>query len=146
MPTKKAPAPEMQMSPDELAELRAAAAAVGQQDFMLGHVLDLLILHMGHAHGLDLATEDARLADEERQAARDEEDARLKTEAEALASKRVAEDAIERTPEQQVALASARASEDAQITADTEALAKKRAEEDALASGQPAAEGALHAS
>ena|SRR2546421_7146566 len=142
MPTKKAPAPEMQMSPDELAELRAAAAAVGRQDVQLGRVLDLLILHLGHAHGLDPATEDARLAAEARQAARDEEDARLKAEAEALAQKRASEDAIPREPEQQTALATARAAEDEQIKADADALAKKRAEEDALASGQPAAEGA----
>jgi len=41
----KAPAAEMQMAPDELAELRAAAATISQQDVQLGRVLDLLILH-----------------------------------------------------------------------------------------------------
>jgi len=55
-----APPVEMKMSPDEFAELRAQAAAVGVQDVHLGRVLDLIILHLGHAHDLDPAVEDAK--------------------------------------------------------------------------------------
>jgi len=68
--TQASPAVDMAMSPEEFAELRAGVAAVGVQDVQLGRVLDLLVLHLGHAHGLDPAQEDARLA------AKAEEDAK----------------------------------------------------------------------
>ena len=70
-----APAVSMQMSPQEFAQLRAQAAELGQQDVVLGRVLNALVLHLGHAHGLDPTVEDARLAKEA-------EDARLAQEAE----------------------------------------------------------------
>jgi len=81
MPQEDTPAAEMQMSPDEFAELRAGVAAVSVQDVQLGRVLDLLVLHLGHAHGLDPAVEDAKAkaAAEEQaaaEAAKAEEDAK----------------------------------------------------------------------
>lgn len=63
MPTKQVqsePEVQMQMQPEEFAELRAAVAAVKQQDVHLGRVLELLAHHVGHAHGLDAAVEDAK--------------------------------------------------------------------------------------
>jgi len=132
------PAVEMQMQPEEFAELRAQVAAIGQQDVVLGRVLDALVLHLGHAHGLDPVAEDARLKEEARLKARADEDARLEAEAKALEEKRAAEDAQPREPLQLEALKAARAAEDVQIKADAEALAKAREEEDALASGEPA--------
>lgn len=70
MPTKD-PGPtkekvSMQMSPEEFAELRAAVAAVRQQDVHLGRVLELFVLHLGHAHGLDPTAEDAKVRAQER--------------------------------------------------------------------------------
>ena len=50
------------MAPEEFAELRAAVAAVSVQDVAMGRVLSLMLLHLGHAYGLDPAAEDARLA------------------------------------------------------------------------------------
>jgi len=61
MPDEETPQVDMAMSPDEFAELRAGVAAISQQDFHLGRVLELLVLHLGHAHCLDPAQEDARL-------------------------------------------------------------------------------------
>jgi len=76
MPQKdETPAVSMAMTPEEFAELRAQAAVLGQQDVVLGRVLNMLILHLGHAHDLDPTVEDARLAKEA-------EDARLAQEAE----------------------------------------------------------------
>ena len=73
MPEEEAqPQVEMQMQPSEFAELRAAVAAVSQQDVHLGRVLDMIVLHLGHAHGLDPAAEDAKAkaaAEEEAKAA-----------------------------------------------------------------------------
>ncbi len=70
------PAPvEMKMSPEDFAELRARVAVIAQQDIHLGRVLDLLVLHLGHAHGLDPTVEDAKA-----KAAADEQ-ARLEAEA-----------------------------------------------------------------
>jgi hypothetical protein len=122
---------EMTMQPDEFAELRAAVADIALSDVKLGRALDLLVLHLGHSHGLDPVVEDARLRDEARKAARDAEDARLKTEADERALARELEDALPHTPEQQTALASTRAAEDAQLKADADALVKAREEEDA---------------
>jgi hypothetical protein len=121
---------EMTMQPDEFADLRAQVAAIAQGDVQLGHVLDLLVLHLGHSHGLDPVVEDARLRDEARKAAREEEDARLVTEADDREKARVAEDAQPRTPEQQALLSSTRAAEDVQVKTDAEALVKAREEED----------------
>jgi len=132
MAKEKSPAQPV-MQPEEFAELRALAAKVMVQDVQLGRVLDLIILHLGHAQGLDPAAEDARLAAEARQTARDAEDAQLKAEAEALAVARASEDVAASTPEQQAALATVRAAQDAQIKADADARAQARAEEDALA-------------
>ncbi len=74
MPRKdETPQVALTMSPDEFAELRAAAAAVGQQDVQLGRVLDLLVLHLGHAHDLDPAVEDAKAQAAAEQAAKEEE-------------------------------------------------------------------------
>jgi hypothetical protein len=126
-----APAVDMTMQPTEFAELRAAVATVSQQDAHLGRVLSLLVLHLGHSHGLDPAVEDARLKAEERKAAREEEDARLEADAKALEEKRAAEDALPDATDPKAARAVARAAEDAQIKADAEALAKAREEEDA---------------
>lgn len=54
------PEVELKMTPEEFAELRAAVAVVKQQDVHLGRVLEQLVLHVGHAHGLDPAVEDAK--------------------------------------------------------------------------------------
>jgi len=77
----QAPPVSMAMSPEEFAELRAAVASISQQDVMLGRVLTLLVLHLGHAHDLDPTVEDARLAAlakeaEDAAAAKAEEDAK----------------------------------------------------------------------
>ena len=75
--TQASPAVDMAMSPEEFAELRAGVAAVGVQDVQLGRVLDLLVLHLGHAHGLDPAAEDAKAKEEaDAAAAKAEEDAK----------------------------------------------------------------------
>ena len=133
---------EMKMSPDQFAELRANVAAVKEQDVHLGRVLELLVLHLGHAHGLDTAAEDARLAHEARMKAREDEDASLKADAEALAASRAAEDAQPATPEQVAARNAARAEEDRQLQAAADERAHVRAEEDARdaasQSGEPA--------
>jgi hypothetical protein len=134
----QAPPVEMVMSPEEFAELRAAVAAIGQTDVQLGRVLDMLVLHLAHAHDLDPTVEDARLKAEALKTSREEEDARLEAEAEALKEKRASEDAQPREPLQLEALKEARAAEDVQITADAEALAKAREEEDAQASEKDA--------
>lgn len=122
---------DMKMSPEDFAGLRAQVAAISQQDFHLGRFLTDLLGHLGHAHGLDAAQEDARLAAEARKKARADEDAALKTAADERAKARTAEDAQTRTSEQQAALTNARAAEDAQLKADAEALQKKRDDEDA---------------
>lgn len=57
---EKAPVVEMKMTPEEFAELRNQVAALKQQDVHLGRVLEALTLHVGHAHGLDPAVEDAK--------------------------------------------------------------------------------------
>jgi hypothetical protein len=76
--TKSAPKADMKMSPEDFAGLRAQAAAISQQDFHLGRFLTDLLVHLGHAHGLDAAQEDVRLAAEALQKKRDDEDAALK--------------------------------------------------------------------
>src|SRR6266581_4347050 len=130
--TATSPAPvEMKMSPEDFAELRARVAVIAQQDIHLGRVLDLLVLHLGHAHGLDPAVEDARLARKAREDARAAEDARLKDEADARAKLRTAEDALPHTPSEQESLLARRAAEDRLVKSDAEALAKAREEEDA---------------
>ncbi len=76
MPRKdETPQVALTMSPDEFAELRAAAAAVGQQDVQLGRVLDLLVLHLGHAHDLDPTVEDAKAQAAAEEAAKAAEEA-----------------------------------------------------------------------
>ena len=75
MPKNETPPVVMTMSPDEFAELRAAAAAVGQQDVQLGRVLDLLVLHLGHAHDLDPTVEDAKAQAAAEEAAKAAEEA-----------------------------------------------------------------------
>ena len=134
------PAVEMKMAPEEFAELRAQAALATQNDYHLGRVLDLIVLHLGHAHGLDLAVEDARLKAEAQVKAREDEDARLKAEAEALAEARTAEDAQPHDPLQLEALKASRAAQDVQIQADADALAEARKEEDAKAEDAAKAE------
>jgi hypothetical protein len=64
---------EMKMQPHEFAELRDEAARIGLQDAHLGRFLAHLLHHLGHAHGLDAATEDAKAA-EANAAPKDEED------------------------------------------------------------------------
>lgn len=65
MPTDSAqPKGEMKMQPAEFAELRADVASVKERDVHLGRVLESLLLHLGHAHGLDAGVEDARLKGE----------------------------------------------------------------------------------
>jgi len=131
-PAQPAPATDnMKMTPEEFAGLRAQVAAISLQDFHLGRFLTDLLVHLGHAHGLDATQEDARLATKAREDARAEEDAVLKTAADERAKTRTAEDAQARTPEQQAALTNARTAEDAQLKDDADALAKKRADEDA---------------
>ena len=76
--SKDTPAVEMKMQPNEFAALRAKVAAVKEHDFHLGTLLESLVLHLAHAHGLDPATEDARLAAEAEQVAKDEEAAQAK--------------------------------------------------------------------
>lgn len=77
------PAMKYGMSPEEFAEARAAVAAISVQDVALGRVLSLLLLHLGHAYGLDPAVEDARL--------KAEAEAEAKAAAEAEASAPVVE-------------------------------------------------------
>jgi hypothetical protein len=67
----------MAMSPEEFAELRASVAAIGQNDVVLGRVLTSMLLHLGHAHDLDPAVEDARLAKEAEDAKAAEEAAKV---------------------------------------------------------------------
>ena len=126
------PKADMQMSPEDFAALRAQAAAISVQDFHLGRFLTDLLGHLGHAHGLDAAQEDARMAAEARKQQRADEDAATKQAADDRAKARAAEDAQPRTPEQQAALTNARAAEDAQLKVDAEALSAKRADEDAV--------------
>jgi hypothetical protein len=140
MAKDETPAVEMKMTPDEFAELRAQATAASQNDFHLGRVLDLLILHLGHSHGLDPVAEDARLKAEAQVKAREDEDARLKAEAEALVEARTAEDAQPHDPLQLEALKAARAAQDVQIQADADALVEARKEEDAKAEDAAKAE------
>jgi hypothetical protein len=130
MAKEETPAVDMNMQPEEFAELRAQAAAAGQNDFHLGRVLDLIVLHLGHSHGLDPAQEDARLKAEAQVKAREDEDARLKAEAETLVEARTAEDAQPHDPLQLEALKAARAAQDVQIKTDADALAEARKEED----------------
>ncbi len=52
---------KFKMSPEEFSDIRAQVAAIGQQDVQLGRVLTALVLHLGHAYGLDPVQEDARL-------------------------------------------------------------------------------------
>lgn len=56
--------PQMKMTPSEFAELRAQVAKITQQDFHLGSFLANSLHHLGHAHGLDAATEDAKSAEQ----------------------------------------------------------------------------------
>lgn len=136
MTTEKTPAVEMKMAPEDFANLRADVASVKERDVHLGRVLDALLLHLGHAHGLDPAVEDARLAKKAKEDARAAEDARLKAEAEARAELRAAEDAHPRTPVEKETLLVRRVAEDVQVKRDAERLAKQRAEED-RAAGAP---------
>ncbi len=129
------PAVEMKMQPSEFAELRGAVRSVALQDVHLGRVLDLLVLHLGHAHGLDPTVEDAKAAKQAKADARAAEDARLALAAKAREEQRAAEDAQPRTPSETEALQARRAAEDAQLKRDAEALAKARAEEDAKDAG-----------
>lgn len=125
-------ASSMAMTPEEFAELRAGAASVSHTDVHLGRVLTLLVLHLGHAHGLDPAVEDAKAKAVARKAARDAEDARILAEAEALAELRKAEDAQPRTPLEREVLLANRAAEDAQVKAGAARLKLTRASEDAV--------------
>jgi peptidoglycan hydrolase CwlO-like protein len=127
--------PAMKMSPDEFAELRTQATAIGVQDNQLGKMLNSLILHLGHAFGLDPAQEDARIAAKARTDNRAREDAQLKTEASDRAEARAEEDAQPRTPEQATALAATRAAQDKQLQTDADELAATRSEEDAATKG-----------
>jgi hypothetical protein len=123
--------PEMKMQSDEFQELRDAAAEIGQQDVKLGRFLTLLLLHLGHAHGLDPAEEDAKAEalrlEEERKA----EDEQLKAEEEARVQARALEDQQTLTPDQQTARDLARKQEDEQVKADEEARAARREGENA---------------
>jgi hypothetical protein len=61
-PTTPAPDPgtdDLKMTPEEFAELRAEANRITAQDFHLGRFLQLLVHHLGHAHGLDEADEES---------------------------------------------------------------------------------------
>lgn len=133
-PTQDTSATDLKMTPAEFAELRSEANRITTQDFHLGRFLQVIVSHLGHAHGLDAAAEDARIAKEARVAARDEEDARLEAEAKDRAKMRLAQDAIERTPEEKATLQAARDEEDAQLVTEAEARAEKRAQEDGEAS------------
>jgi hypothetical protein len=59
--------PQRKMLSSEFAELRAQAAKIAQQDFHLGNFLTTLLHHLGHAHGLDATTEDAKAAEQSAQ-------------------------------------------------------------------------------
>ncbi len=122
--------PEMKMQPHEFQELRDQAADIGQQDVKLGRFLDLLLLHLGHAHGLDPAEEDAKAEARRLEEERTAEDEQLKTEAEARTEARALEDQQTLTPDQQMARATARKAEDEQVKADEDARKVKRAGED----------------
>ena len=76
----------MAMQPEEFAELRAAVAEISQSDVRLGRVLEMLTLHLGHAHDLDPVVEDAKLAAAAEEAA--------KAEAEAAAAEAPVEPAV----------------------------------------------------
>jgi hypothetical protein len=123
---------DMKMLPGEFADLRAQAALIGQTDVQLGRLLDTLILHLGHAHGLDIAAEDARLAADARVASRAEEDAQVKANADALVNARALEDAQTLTPAQVTARDIARGVEDKRIQTKDDDRVRARAEEDAL--------------
>jgi hypothetical protein len=84
--TSQTPPVSMAMSPEEFAELRAQVAALGQQDVVLSRVLTSMLLHLGHAHDLDPAAEDARLAKEAEDARLAQEAADAKAAEEAAAS------------------------------------------------------------
>lgn len=137
------PDTEMTMQPEEFAELRASVAAIKLQDVQLGRVLDVLVLHLGHSHGLDPVVEDAKAAAEARKTAREEEDARLKDEDEARVQARAAEDAQTLTPDQEAARTVSRKQEDERLQEEGKAREQARAEEDArveaAAQGEPAA-------
>jgi hypothetical protein len=122
---------DMTMQPEEFASLRAEVAGIKERDFHLGRVLEMMTLHLGHAHDLDPVVEDARLTAKAKADARTAEDARIKAEAGVRATLRTAEDAQPRTPAETDTLAARRAAEDMQVTADAEALTKAREEEDA---------------
>src|SRR5258706_13288023 len=100
------------MSPEEFSDIRAQVAAIGQQDVQLGCLLTALVLHLGHAHGLDPVQEDARLAAEARVKARAEEDAQVQAEADARTQARAVEDQQTLTPDQKAARDLARKQED----------------------------------
>jgi len=86
MPKKdETPPVVLQMTPEEFAELRAQVAALGQQDVVLGRVLSAMLLHLGHAHDLDPAVEDAKAQAAAEQAAKEEEAAAAKAAEEAAA-------------------------------------------------------------
>jgi hypothetical protein len=57
---EKAQPVELKMSPADMAELRGHVAAIAQGDVQLGRALQLIVLHLSHAHGLDPAVEDAK--------------------------------------------------------------------------------------
>ena len=65
MANKTQPPAEMQMQPAEFAELRRAVADLKERDIHLGRALEQIVLHLGHAHGLDPAQEDAKAREEE---------------------------------------------------------------------------------
>lgn len=128
--TDPTPAVEMKMQPEDFASLRADVATVKERDVHLGRVLESMLLHLGHAHDLDPAVEDARLAKKTRADARAAEDTRLKDEAEARAERRSAEDGHARTPLEREILLAARGVEDAQVKADAVRLKARRQAED----------------
>lgn len=59
---------DFKMQPDELRELHAHAAAVGERDVHLGRLLTLMVHHLGHAHGLDMAQMNKEAASAEQEA------------------------------------------------------------------------------
>jgi hypothetical protein len=124
------------MSPEEFSDLRAQVAAIGQQDVQLGRVLTALVLHLGHAHGLDPVQEDARLAAEARVKAREEEDAAVKAAEDERVKTRALEDAQPLSPAQVAARDLVRADEDKQLQADADERKRVRAEEDERAKAE----------
>jgi hypothetical protein len=123
--------PELKMQSSEFQELRDQAAAIGLQDVQLGRVLDLIILHLGHAHGLDPAEEDAKVEAARLEEERTAEDEQVQAEAEARTERRAIEDEQTLTPDQQTARATLRQQEDEQVKADEEARQVRREGEDA---------------